>query len=73
LKEIAKKYNITISQLAIHYSIQRGILPSFASLNKKHIQEDLEYNNFLIIDNQDMETLNNLNKNNHKKRWYYDT
>lgn len=48
LKEIAKRYDKTVSQLAIRWSLQKGFLPLPKSATKSHIKENLDVFDFAI-------------------------
>ncbi len=48
LKKIAKRYDKTVSQLAIRWSLQKGFLPLPKSATKSHIKENLDVFDFAI-------------------------
>ena len=58
IKDLAKKYNKSISQICIRFCIQNGTLPIIKSLNTAHMKDniDIDFN----IDDNDMAYLNSL-------------
>ncbi len=62
IKEIAKKYKKSEAQIMIRWSLQQGIAVIPKSTNKRHLKQNIDVFDF-NIKNQDMNTLNKLNKN----------
>ncbi|GGF57610.1 aldo/keto reductase [Alteromonas lipolytica] len=60
ITEMAKKYGVSVPQLAIRYDLQLGLLPLPKSTNPDHMKNnaDVEFE----ISKEDMETLKNLPK-----------
>ncbi|UZR96833.1 aldo/keto reductase [Chondrinema litorale] len=55
---IAKKYNVSIPQLAIRYDLQLGLLPLPKTANPDHMKSNAEVD--FVISDEDMESLNNM-------------
>ena len=60
VKEIAKKYSVSITQLCIQYTLQLGTLPLPKTSNPEHMRENTEID--FVISNEDMEVLKNTEK-----------
>ncbi|MBS1982485.1 MAG: aldo/keto reductase, partial [Bacteroidetes bacterium] len=58
VQTIAKKYNVTISQLAIRYCLQLGLLPLPKTANPQHMKTNAEVD--FIISEADMNVLENI-------------
>lgn len=58
IKAIAGKYNVSVSQLAIRYCLQLGLLPLPKTANPEHMKTNAEVDFF--ISEQDMEFLQNV-------------
>ncbi|UII25730.1 aldo/keto reductase [Fulvivirga maritima] len=58
IEKIAKKYDVTIPQLAIRYDLQLGLLPLPKTGNPDHMKSNADVD--FVISDEDMETLNNL-------------
>lgn len=58
---LSKKYNKTVSQVLIRWSLQRGWIPLPKSDNEERIRQNMEVFDF-VIDEADMETLNALDE-----------
>src|SRR5215204_815290 len=56
--EIAEKYRVSVSQLAIRYCLQLDLLPIPKTANSQHMKSNAEVD--FVIDEQDMEFLNDL-------------
>ena len=56
---MAEKYNKTIAQICIRYSLQKGYLPLPKSANTSRIQENIQVFDFVISD-EDMEFIENI-------------
>lgn len=52
LNELAKKYHKTSSQIAIRWIIQHGCLPLPGSKSPKHIQDNIQVNDFILTANE---------------------
>ena len=59
LASIAEKYNKTIAQICIRYSLQKGYLPLPKSANTSRIKENIQVFDF-VISNEDMEFIENI-------------
>ncbi|MDX9781470.1 MAG: aldo/keto reductase [Bacteroidales bacterium] len=59
LNEIARIYNVSVAQLLIRFTLQRGTLPLPKSVTKERITENGMVDNFSISE-KDMERLNNI-------------
>ncbi len=55
---IAKKYNVSVPQLGIRYTLQLGLLPLPKTANPKHIKANSEVD--FVISEEDMEFLKNM-------------
>jgi diketogulonate reductase-like aldo/keto reductase len=55
---IAKKYNVSVPQLSIRYTLQLGLLPLPKTANPKHIKTNSEVD--FVISEEDMEFLKNM-------------
>ena len=62
LKEIAKTYNKTISQIVLRWLIQKGLIVIPKASSESHIKENLEIFDF-ELKKEDMNKINSLNKN----------
>ncbi|MBI2106529.1 aldo/keto reductase [Candidatus Woesearchaeota archaeon] len=62
LKEIAKKYNKTISQVVLRWLIQKGLIVIPKASSESHIKENLEIFDF-ELKKEDMNKINSLDKN----------
>jgi diketogulonate reductase-like aldo/keto reductase len=58
VKAIADKYNKTVAQISIRYTIQRGTVTLPKSTHEEYILENADIN--FVIDDKDMNYLNNL-------------
>ncbi|HIY93790.1 aldo/keto reductase [Companilactobacillus sp. HBUAS56275] len=56
--KIAKKYNVSVPQLAIQFVVQNGVLPLPKAVHKEHIEANAKLD--FEISAEDMETLNNM-------------
>ena len=56
---LAKKYDVTPSQIAIRWSYQKGYCPLARSIKKEHIKANFDIQNFEIT-SEDMKILDNL-------------
>ena len=58
LNDMAKQYDVSLAQLCIRYTLQRGLLPLPKTANQKHMKNnaDLDFE----ISEKDMELLNNM-------------
>lgn len=59
LNEIAKKYNVSISQLCIKWCLQNGVLPLPKSKTEERMIENINLPDF-TIDESDMNKINNM-------------
>ena len=59
LKEIAKKYNKSVAQLCIRWSLQNGFLPLPKSVTQSRISENAKVFDFEIT-HEDMEIINTI-------------
>ena len=55
---IAEKYNVSVSQLAIRYCLQLGLLPLPKTANPQHMKTNAEVD--FVISEEDMEFLKNM-------------
>ena len=58
IKTIAEKYNVSVSQLAIRYCLQLGLLPLPKTANPKHMKTNAEVD--FVINEEGMEFLKNM-------------
>ena len=58
IKDLAKKYNKSISQICIRFCIQNNTLPIIKSLNPLHMKDNIDID--FVIDDTDMAYLNSL-------------
>lgn len=58
VKSIADKYNVSIAQLAIRYTLQLGLLPIPKTTNPKHMKTNAEVD--FVISDADMQVLKNI-------------
>ena len=58
IKDLAKKYNKSISQICIRFCIQNNTLPIIKSLNPLHMKDNIDID--FVIDDNDMAYLNSL-------------
>lgn len=58
--EMAKKYNVSIAQLCIRYTLQLGTLPLPKTANKEHMKDNLGVQ--FVIKDEDMTILKNMPK-----------
>ncbi|SDM32007.1 Aldo/keto reductase [Catalinimonas alkaloidigena] len=58
VKEIAKKYGVSVPQLGIRYDLQLGLLPLPKTANPDHMRSNAEVD--FVISEEDMHTLINL-------------
>ena len=56
--EMAKKYNVSVPQLAIRYDLQLDLLPLPKTANPAHMKSNAEVD--FVISDEDMETLKNM-------------
>lgn len=61
LKEIAMKYNRSVAQICIRWSLQKGFLPLPKSVTPYRIKENLEVFDFEISD-EDMDIIESINR-----------
>ena len=59
LNEIAKRYGVSVAQLLIRFTLQRGTLPLPKSVTKERIVENSKVDHFIITDD-DMDRLNSV-------------
>lgn len=59
LKNIAVKYNISVSQLCIKWCLQNNVLPIPKSLTEEHMKMNLETDKF-VLSKDDMEFINGM-------------
>lgn len=59
LKELGKKYNKSLAQIALRWSVQNGYIPICSSKIEREIEENLDIFNF-EISAEDMERINSL-------------
>lgn len=59
LKELASKYNKSIAQICLRWSLQKGYLPLPKSVTSSRIKENFEVYDF-EIDSKDMDVLSNI-------------
>ena len=59
LDDLAKKYDVTLTQLCLKYLIQRDILPLPKSTHAEYIRANADLDGFVITDD-DMQLLNSL-------------
>lgn len=52
LKEIANKHNVTISQIATAYVINKGTLPIIGATKVKHVKEAYEASKIILNDDE---------------------
>lgn len=58
IKAIASRYNVSVPQLAIRYTLQLGLLPIPKTANPKHMKSNAEVD--FVISEEDMEFLKNV-------------
>lgn len=58
--QMAKKYEVSVPQLCIRYDLQLGLLPLPKTAKPDHMKNNADVD--FVIDNNDMETLSNLEK-----------
>lgn len=58
--EMAKKYNVSVPQLCIRFTLQKGLLPLPKTANPDHMQNNADVD--FEISDADMQTLTNLEK-----------
>ena len=63
IKTIAYKYNVSVSQLAIRYCLQLGLLPLPKAANPDHMKTNAEVD--FVIDEEDMQFLKNMEQIEH--------
>lgn len=63
IKTIADKYDVSVSQLAIRYCLQLGLLPLPKTANPQHMKTNAEVD--FIISERDMELLKNMEQIEH--------
>lgn len=66
LKNISKKYNKSISQICLRWSIQKGIIPIPKTKSVERMAENINIFDF-TIDDADMELINNITDIKHSK------
>lgn len=66
LKNISKKYNKSISQICLRWSVQKGIIPIPKTKNVERMGENINIFDFVIGD-ADMELINNITNVDHSK------
>lgn len=60
VREIADKYDATVPQLSIRYTLQLGLLPLPKTANPEHMKSNADVN--FEISDEDMETLKNVDR-----------
>lgn len=60
LQKMAEKYNVSVPQLAIRYTLQLGLLPLPKTANPKHLQNNADVN--FEISEEDMNALKNMER-----------
>ncbi len=60
LKKVAKKYDVSVPQLAIRYTLQLGFISLPKTANPVHMKNNAEVD--FVISNEDMEFLKNMEK-----------
>lgn len=60
IKEMAEKYNVSLAQLCIRYTLQLGLLPLPKTANPAHMENNADLN--FVISDEDMAILNSLPK-----------
>ena len=60
VREIAEKYDVTVPQLSIRYTLQLGLLPLPKTQNPEHMKSNAAVD--FEISDEDMETLKNVNE-----------
>lgn len=61
LIELSKKYNQSVYSIILKWHVSRGIIPIPSSKNKENIKNNININ--FVIDNDDLCSITNLNKN----------
>jgi diketogulonate reductase-like aldo/keto reductase len=64
MKSLANKYNRTVAQIAIRWSIQNGFVSIPKSKTKKFIQDNFNVTDF-VLTQEEMEKIKALNKDFH--------
>lgn len=59
LNDLADKYNVTVAQLLIRFTLQRGTLPLPKTMSKARMTENANVNHF-VISESDMATMNSI-------------
>jgi len=63
LTDIAAKHQVSSAQVSLRYNVQRGVVVIPKSMNKVHIQENLNLFNFTLTE-EDMNKIDAMNKGN---------
>lgn len=62
IDSLQEKYNKTTKQILIQYAKQKGLIPIIMAIDKAHIEEDFNYDKFLI-DEKDFNKMDLLDEN----------